>query len=198
MQSIFTYTCALDIPPLFIDALKSHSRNANVILPQIESSKKASPSMPQLWVVYAPHGRVEYVLAVTEGALGAYPLFIFTTEPVATLAGPSFEAKMWELVMALREKVINVRRIYSVFAPRPICITFCNMWTRLTGIAVEANPNPYYDAVISYCTPQTLKLGNQRPATGHEHEIRLAVTSDAPMVATLCQGFSEESVSNSF
>ena len=108
---------------------------------------------------------------------------------------PQIEPKMNEMATALFENV-DVRRICSVFAPKPICIAFCNVWTRLTGIPLETNPNPYHDELVSYCTPQTLKTTNRRPLAGHEHEIRLAVASDALNMTALCQSFSEESVSH--
>ncbi|KAF8627698.1 hypothetical protein AX15_004286 [Amanita polypyramis BW_CC] len=192
MSSLFIYTRAVDIPEWVTRALERHNCNANVILPQIEKSMRNPPSRPQLWIVYAPSQRVEYILAVTEGVVAAYPLFIFTTEPIATLAGLLFEVKMDEIAGALHENV-DVRRIYSVFAPRPICFAFCNAWTRLTGIPIETKPNPYYDAFISYCTPQTLRSSNRRPGNGHEHKMRHATTRDIPMVSAMCQGFSEES-----
>ena len=146
----------------------------------------------QLWIVYQLNGNIEYVLAVTEGPMGPYPAFVFTTKHAKDLTGPLFDSQMEELAQELHARV-DPRRIYSVFAIQPICTKFCDIWTRLTGIPIV--DGPYYDSLLSYCTRQTLRHDNQRPAP-HDFEIRPATPGDIEMVAVMCQGFSEESVSH--
>lgn len=185
-----TYTRAVDIPPQVISTLEHHGYTANVILPQIEKSRQSEPNGNQLWIVYQWDGEVTYVLAVTEGPMGSYPAFIFTTKRVKALAGSLFDSQMEELAQELHGRV-NPRRIYSLFAIEPICTKFCDIWTKLTGIPIV--DGPYYNSIISYCTRETLKLDDQRPAP-HDFEMRPAVPGDIEMVAAMCQGFSEDSV----
>ncbi|KAF8624491.1 hypothetical protein AX17_007120 [Amanita inopinata Kibby_2008] len=190
MSSALTvYKKASEIPSWVISALQ-HDRNANVIIPQIEKSKKDGRDRGQLWVVCAPNRKVKYVLAVTEGPIGAYPAFIFTTE--GTTESPrQLKDEMTALAAKLKEHS-DARRVYSVFAPEATCIEFCDAWTSLTGISqIE---KPYYDALISYCTPKTfVKDDTKSRRIDHDFELRLANEGDIEMVAELCQGFSEES-----
>jgi hypothetical protein len=193
MPSILSaFTRASDIPPQVISTLERHGHAANVILPQIEKSRQSEPSGSQLWIVHQSDRDIEYVLAVTEGQMGPYPAFIFTTKRARDLTGPLFDSQMEELAQELHGRV-NPRRIYSVFAVQPICAKFCDIWSKLTGIPIE--DGPYYDSILSYCTPQTLRHDNQRPAL-HDFEMRPATPGDLEMVAVMCQGFSEESVSH--
>ena len=191
VPSLSVYYQASDIPAPVIETLRSHGCNANTILPQIEKSRRHAPNGQQLWIVYASDRKVEYVLAVTEGVIDAYPVFIFTTKSVSSLAGRSFVNQMNELAVELR-KNIDDHRAYSVFALKPISTTFCKIWADLTRIPVVKNP--YYEALISYCTRETLKV-SKRPPAGHEYDMRLAKMSDLGMVANLCKGFSDECVS---
>jgi hypothetical protein len=191
MPSILsTYTLASEIPQRVLDTLEHHACNANVVLSQILKSRESQADGDQLWIIYELNGEIVYVLAITEGLMGSYPAFIVTTKRVEALAGPSFDSQMEELARELLGRV-NHRRIYSVFAVQPICIKFCDVWSQLTGIAIVNGP--YYDSLISFCTTQTLRTDNQRPAP-HQFELRLAEPGDIELVAPMCQGFSEESV----
>lgn len=192
IPTLSAYSRALEIPPQVISTLERHGHTANVILPQIEKSRQSEPEGNQLWVVYQLDGNIEYVLAVTEGPMGPYPAFVFTTKHAKDLKGPLFDAQMEELARELHGRV-NPKRIYSVFAAQPICAKFCGIWSELTGIPIE--DGPYYDSLLSYCTRQTLRRDNQRPAP-HDFEMRPATPGDIEMVAVMCQGFSEESVSH--
>ncbi|KIL60480.1 hypothetical protein M378DRAFT_110166 [Amanita muscaria Koide BX008] len=186
---VFVYERATEIPAWVIDTLKRHSLNANIILPQIEKSRQNPPDASQLWIVYAPNRKVEYVLSVTESIVDSYPVFIFTTKKQSTLTGNKFIGQMNELADELY-KHVDKRRAYSVYAPRPITTTFCGIWSKLTGIPMIKKP--YYDAHIRRCTRQTF-IKTQRQPVGYEWDMRLAKASDRHMVADLCKGFSEES-----
>jgi len=188
--TLSAYTHASDIPQRVLDALEHHAYSANVVLPQILKSRESQVKGDQLWIVYELNGEVVYILTVTEGPMGSYPAFIVTTKRIEDLAGPSFDPQMEELARGLHDRV-NPRRIYSVFAVQPICAKFCDIWSQLTGTAIVRIP--YYDSLISYCTRQTLRTDNQRPAP-HDFQLRLAEPGDIKMVALMCQGFSEESV----
>ncbi|KAK2463050.1 hypothetical protein APHAL10511_004705 [Amanita phalloides] len=189
---ISTYTKASDIPTWMLDTLNHHGHRANVILPNIEKFKKSPPKSGQLWIAYASEQKLEHMIAVTDGPMGPYPAFIFTTKPLATLHDPSLTAQMSELAQTLKAN-INVRRIYSVFAAEPICTVFCRIWTELTGICTEKRPYPYYDSLSSFCTRETLRLDDPRPVSGYEFFPRLARNSDIEMVALMCQGFAHDS-----
>ena len=189
-STLSAYICASDIPQRVLDVLENHVYSANVILPQIEKSRESQVRGDQLWIVYQLDGEIVYVLAVTEGPMGSYPAFIFTTKRVEALAGPSFDSQMEELARELCGRV-NPRRIYSVFAVQPICVKFCDIWSQLTGITIVKGL--YYDSLISYCTRETLRMDNQRPAP-HDFKLRRAEPCDIEMVALMCQAFSDESV----
>ena len=69
--------------------------------------------------------------------------------------------------------------------------TFSEYWTGLTGHEVE--PEPFYAALLSYCTESTFVDSSFELPAGHA--IRLATKSDVESLAQLCKEFGDDSVS---
>jgi len=69
--------------------------------------------------------------------------------------------------------------------------TFSEYWTGLTGYEVE--PEPFYAALLSYCTEPNFIGSSSRLPAGHV--IRLATKLDVEAVAQLCKEFGDDSVS---
>jgi len=63
-------------------------------------------------------------------------------------------------------------------------------WTGLTGHEVEKEP--FYAALLSYCTEATFVDSNSRLPAGHV--IRLATKSDVEPIAQLCKEFGDDSI----
>ncbi|KAG5636417.1 hypothetical protein H0H81_008127 [Sphagnurus paluster] len=188
--STTTHRSAVDLPADALDAMRSHPRNANIVLPQVEKAL-AEPSGSPVWIVCKADDKVEFVLAVTDGFMGAYPIFIFTTLPFEKLTDEYIRPSLENLAVALAASAVPapVRRVYSVFAPEPVALVFAEEWTRLSDISHDAK-NPYYAAKISYCTADTLAERQDIPAN---YNLRAAVSEDVPAIAELCYLFAKDS-----
>ncbi|GLB37824.1 putative FR47-like protein [Lyophyllum shimeji] len=192
-----TYHSAEDLPKALWDALHSNPRNANVILPQTikAQAEERSPANKSrhlsVWITCSSAFGIEFVLAVTEGYMGSYPVFIFTTLPFRALTDDYIRPCIYKLVRAL-DKAVPHRRVYSVFAPEPITRLFAEEWTRLTGIANYAN-QPFYAAKITYCTAKNLDKRNATIDVTLGYNLRPAVPDDIPAIGELCFLFAVDS-----
>ncbi|KAG5638442.1 hypothetical protein H0H81_012659 [Sphagnurus paluster] len=192
-----TYDNARSLPTDVWHAIRSNARNANIVLPQTNKALADEKSfldeiicspIKSLWIVCRSHANVEFVLAVTEGFMGAYPIFIYTTLPFHNLTNEYIYPSIEVLVIALAAAVPR-RRVYSIFAVEPIARVFAGEWTRFTGISNYAT-NPYYAAKISYCTANTLARQQNPPAN---YNLRVGVTRDIQGIAELCYLFAKDS-----
>lgn len=196
-----TFSAPSQVPEEVWCALESHPVNSNVILPILEKclqreQRGIQPSEEQFWIScssYNPHPAIEFVLSVTSNDLDRYPIFITTTCAYNELTPEFLHPRMTALVKALDE-VVHSRRVYSVFAPEPVAVVFCQIWSELTGI--RPYTEPYYHANVSYCNRKSVyRSATLREHHTHNYELRPAVPEDQSAVAELCKGFSNEGVS---
>lgn len=196
--SVITYRKTNELPKDVWCAIESGPRNANVILPQILKARADEKAYPDkgntTWITCSSHSAgkvfIEFILSVTDGYMGTYPVFIFTTLPFHALTDDHIRPCVTELVKALKAAVPH-SRVYSIFAAKPIALLFAEEWTRSTG--VTSYTTPYYDAKISYCDKRPMSL-----EPSHEYDLRLAKFNDIPAIAELCFLFAAESASFCF
>lgn len=178
--------------------LRAHATNANVILPTLEKALRQRPSKPHCWITYAPARSAEpfeFILSVTEGPMGSYPVFIMSTWSSSELRSrPGCLGPVSMLVDRLRARV-DVGRVYSIFAPKPISEAFAQLWTQSTGVAHYAQ-DPYYAAKLSYCT-RVQEAAAAAQASDFPFALRPAGPQDFEGVKGLCFEFAESSVSHS-
>jgi hypothetical protein len=164
-------------------------------LKQLMAERNGKPALgDEIWVVCwcnQPTPTIDFVLSCTNGPIGTYPVFIFTPHAFASLTDEFMLPRLTLLVHKLRQEV-PTHRVYSVFAPEPVTKTFAKLWTLHTGIKTENEP--YYAALISYCTRETFSNRQMSMTPDLISEIRLAVEADIPSAARLCWGFAKESV----
>jgi hypothetical protein len=100
---------------------------------------------------------------------------------------------MEALVNEVLRSGIPTRRIYSVFAQKPVTELFVELWTQATGIS--SITNPYYDSWMSFCTLQTL-VPSLPPKDAEEapYELRKADSKDLEQTAELCRLFAADCV----
>ncbi|KAH7927274.1 hypothetical protein BV22DRAFT_1103798 [Leucogyrophana mollusca] len=194
-SSVQIYYSPSAIPPQVWETLRQHADTANIILPHAEKAlnleRSGQVSARQVWITYAPPDHpVEFVLSCTEGPLGTYPVFIFTSIAFAELDEDYLEHPLHLLARALHD-VVDIERVFSVFAVRPVTTVFVKIWSELTGVAPYEEP--YYDAIFSYCTKKTLV---NRTTTIHPElifELCPATPGDTEAVAELCRKFAATS-----
>nr|GAT51533.1 predicted protein [Mycena chlorophos] len=189
------YFSATAIPGDVWDALHADPRAANVILPiaQKQLTRQTDPSKRgQCWIAVFSFGKVDFVLSVTNGDNGQYPVFIFTPHRPHLRTREFLHPRLLRLAEALHASM-PVKRIYSVFAPDEIAYPFVACWTHLTG--VQALRDPYYHAWSSYCSRQTFVSPKRQDTVvpGVIFQLRPAVESDLSGVAELCYLFAKES-----
>jgi len=189
---------ASDIPSEVWNTLEAHAVNANVILPALLTSlaaEKEGVVIPnQRWLVFygQDNQTVEFVLSCTNGCMGAYPIFIFTTHKYSAL-NPTYLIPRLQFLAEVLHETVPIERVYSVFAPEIIATLFIDIWTRLTGIECHA-PDPYYYAAkISFCSRRT--LSRSQPTQNTAFSMRPASMEDIEQVAVLCFEFALTSVS---
>ncbi|KAF8058776.1 hypothetical protein FPV67DRAFT_517669 [Lyophyllum atratum] len=192
-----TYRSAGELPKAVWDALHASPRNANVILPQAlkalsqERNPVSRNAPPSVWITCSSLSGIEFILGVTEGDMGSYPIFIFTTLPFDTLTDDYIRPCINMLVRALDDAVPR-RRVYSVFAAEPITLLFAEEWTHFTGIGNYAD-KPFYAAKISYCTAQNLDKRNATIDVSLGYNLRPALPEDIPAIGELNFLFAKES-----
>ncbi|KAG1747345.1 hypothetical protein EDB19DRAFT_300124 [Suillus lakei] len=185
-----------NIPEDVWDALRGNAARANVILPHAEkvsSHKEILPGSEQIWLVYSEPGNsdVKFILSCTEGPLGKYPLFIVPIAPNTELIPELLQGPMEAFCEVLLNEVgVRRQRVFSVFSVEPVTKAFANAWEKIAEI--DCIKEPYYDAIFSMCTPETLvRTGPQ--SEDEIIELRLAVPQDAGKISTLCQEFANTS-----
>jgi len=197
---IETFTCASAITDIVWEALKAKPRDSNTILPHAlkslaEEKSGELPTSNERWIVCSSYNShtVDLVLSCTEGPMGSYPIFIFSTRPFADLTEEYLLPRLDALVRAVYEEV-PIERVYSVFAPDPITQLFVSLWTEATGVQSYTD-EPYYAAKLSYCTRRSIV---NRQTTVHPdlvYDLRPAVDDDILDVAELCHKFAADCVS---
>ncbi|CAL1695213.1 unnamed protein product [Somion occarium] len=145
----------------------------------------------QFWIVCMTnqgggHIFVDFVLSCTEGPLGSYPIFIFTTIPHGRLTSDPAASRISSLAYHLSLSV-PTRRVFSVFAPEPVAQIFASIWTEHNGIPLDPIQAEYYAAKLMFCDRGTLREGVTSP------ELRRAVVGDIPKAAQLCYEFAAKS-----
>ena len=186
------YYRASDLPSSALYALRSNARNANIILPTLEKALAGQTQDGQIWITCSHGSDVEFVLAITQGYMGPYPAFIFTTIPFDELTDQHARPFISTLVHALF-KAVPSKRIYSVFAVEPVTRIFAEEWTLITGI--QAYSEPYYAAKISHCTLASLDTRSTSDDAALGYRLRPAVEADIPAIAELCFMFADAAVS---
>ena len=108
------YYRASDVSRSAMDALRSNARKANVILPTLEKTLARELAGQfqgeQVWITCSYDSDVKFVLAITQGYMGPYPAFIFTTIPFHELSDQHIRPFIVTLVNALVREV-PMRRI---------------------------------------------------------------------------------------
>ena len=131
--------------------------------------------------------KLDLVLSCIDWTLGNYPIFLWSPQP---------KDKTWLIprITKITNHLLDCappERVFSVFGMTWLVKTFSEYWTGLTGYEVE--PEPFYAALLSYCTESTFINSSSRLPAGHV--IRLATKSDVEAVAQLCKEFGDDSVS---
>jgi hypothetical protein len=197
--TIQVYRSASSLPSSVWEAFQSSPQDSNIMYPhalkRLIAERNGQPALDdELWIAYwsnQPTPTIDFVLSCTNGPLGTYPVFLFTPHAFTSLTEEFLLPRLAPLVDKLRQEV-PTQRVFSVFAPEPVSNVFAKLWTRHTGIQTENEP--YYAALISYCTRETFTNRQISSAPDFIYETRLAVASDIPGAARLCWGFASESV----
>ena len=142
-----------------------------------------------VWTVDPAKNRptLDIILSCVDWALGNYPIFLWSPQPAD-------KAWVTPRIVKLTNSLLGCvppERVFSVFGATWVVKTFSEYWTGLTGHEVESEP--FYAALLSYCTQSTFTHPSSRLPAGHV--IRLATQSDVESVAQLCKEFGDDSVS---
>ncbi|KAG1776802.1 hypothetical protein EV702DRAFT_946659, partial [Suillus placidus] len=159
---------------------------ANTILPHAEK---------QIWLVYSEltTSNIRFILLVSaEGPSGKYPLFIVPIAPIK-LTPELLQGPMEAFCEALLNEVdIGRQRVFSVFSVEPVTNAFASAWEKIADI--KCMNEPYYDAMFSICTSNTLVCNGPPPlAEDVMLELRPAVPQDLDEIAELCREFASTS-----
>jgi len=207
--AFFVHTSPTDFLATTQTWLHAHERRANIILAHAEKLRaqeqsgtlapgqfwitawSASPAVPSSTTTSASRrSHLDFVLACTEGHMGTYPLFLFSTHEIVTLPEQWLDQCMHQLAQKL-VTLVDPARVFSFFGQERAVQMFCGHWSNLTGFRPVSQP--YYEASSTYCTPETFASSRPEPEAGHV--MRKAVPSDLDQVARLCQEFADDSVS---
>ncbi|KDQ18263.1 hypothetical protein BOTBODRAFT_104610 [Botryobasidium botryosum FD-172 SS1] len=199
-------------------ALHAREREANTILPYALKARsdegngarvvgdasvrawwaKYSPSRssvqtpPRFWITCwskTSQGPVlDFALSCTEGPLGTYPLFFFSTRDDRDITTPYLSPRLSQLACQLKD-CAPPQRAFSIFGPEQVIREFVAHWSALTGFIPM--PNEYYAAHLSFCTRETLTPPAKPLPSGHI--MRLAQDRDAQRAAILCGEFASDS-----
>ncbi|KAJ7647819.1 hypothetical protein FB45DRAFT_209699 [Roridomyces roridus] len=189
-----TYGSASALPANVWAALRSNPQNSNTILPiatkSLAREQETGTSRDQCWIVVHSHETIDFVLSVTNGEVGKYPIFVFTTHPIHRLTNDFLFPRLTRLADEMA-RVLPVERVYSIFAPDVVTKMLVEIWSSLTGVAFY--PDPYYHAKLSYCTKRSFVNRQMTTFPGLVYELRPAVETDLHAVAELCYLFAEDS-----
>ncbi|KAF5357406.1 hypothetical protein D9758_005951 [Tetrapyrgos nigripes] len=191
------YYKASSLPAEVFAAFEQNPVTFNCMLPHILKCLKLEEHGRvidgQCWIVvttYNPEPRVDFVLSCTENEMGKYPIFIASTSPPPSLSDEFVRPRLHLIVEHLLD-IVDLYRVYSVFAPDAVAYWFAQLWTEQTGI--RCYDNPYYAAKLSVCCSKTFKYRSVTISPGLEYNLRPAVEADLHAVAELCYGFAQES-----
>ncbi|KAJ7255966.1 hypothetical protein C8J57DRAFT_1024417, partial [Mycena rebaudengoi] len=176
-----TYRSASSLSDEVWSALKASPQNSNVILPIALKSlarekNQGTAGHDQYWIAVHSHGAVDFILSCTNGDIGAYPIFIFTTHPIHHLTPDFLLPRLVCLAEALHAAV-PIEHVYSVFAPDAVTTMFVEIWSSLTGVGAYKD-DPYYHAKLSYCTKRSFVNRQMTVLPGLVYQLRPAVDSD--------------------
>ena len=145
-----------------------------------------------LWTVSSPSGpaTLDLVLSCVNWSLGDYPIFLWTPHRASAASSAWLAPRIQQLADHLHS-CIPPERVFSVFGMTSLVKSFARIWTQMTGFVIEAEP--FYAALFSYCTAETLREGDTALPEGHR--LRKAVMADLEPVAQLCKEFADDSVS---
>lgn len=199
--SIDEYRSATHLPNLIWDTFRAHPCDANIMYPHAEKSEereRMGEFTSGLWITCTTSQTfatptLDFVLSCTEGPMGSYPIFIFTTIPKSEQSSDYSFRRIRYLAQRLA-RIVPPERVFSVFAPDQVTRTFASIWTEETGVRIDSDPI-YYAAKISYCTKRSLRHKGYTLLSGVDYDLRLARDEDLAACAELCRGFAEESVS---
>ena len=186
------------IPPFVMDWLRSDPRS-NIILPHLQKVRRDEANLVtanQFWlVIYSSWlsqptiKNVEFIVAVTNGPIRAYPIFILTVMESAQLSDDYLARFMPEIVRRL-SGAVPLSRVFATFGLDRVTDSFERHWCYTHGIK-SVKPS-YYWAKFTCCTSNTLREGKPLP---QGVTIRRATLEDREQTARLCWGFASESVS---
>ncbi|KAL1744822.1 acyl-CoA N-acyltransferase [Schizophyllum fasciatum] len=197
---IHTYTRPSQIPDAVWNTLEEHAASANIVYAgalktRRQEEQRNRPAAPgQAWITSSVLTRngpvVDFILSCSDGAMGGYPVFIFTTHRISSLNRDNLYPRLGPIAEALL-KAVPTHRVYSVFAPDIIATTFTEIWQKLTAIAPEREL--YYHAAFSRLPRRAFRDRAPSNIHGMDFQLRPAVDADIPRVAALCKGFASTS-----
>ncbi|KAF7972198.1 hypothetical protein HWV62_18680 [Athelia sp. TMB] len=190
--SVVAYDDARALPEGALAALAAHPRESNVVLSGVEKAlaRTDAPKRKEHWIVCTTDDAVEFVLSCTEGVIGSYPVFIYSTQPSSDLRDDFLHHRLTLLAQKL-VNTVGVARVFSVFALERVTQVFQHLWSQLTGIA--ADPTPYYAATFTHCDKSSFVEHAPILCPSYKFDLRPAVETDIPAVADLCYGFAQGS-----
>jgi hypothetical protein len=132
---------------------------------------------------------LDMVLSCIDWSLGDYPIFLWSPHRAGSISSAWTAQRMTQLCDTLRS-FVTPERVFAVFGQTHLSRAFQNCWTAATGYRVE--PEPFYAALYTYCTPATFSDQPLRIPAGHE--LRKANLGDLDSVRQLCQEFADDGV----
>lgn len=163
----------------------------------LTSPLSAPPRSDSFWLTVwsskssSTSATLDLVLSCISSTLGNYPIFLWTPHCHSTMPLTWLVPRIAELTQHLYAST-PPKRIFSVFGKTLLVKAFSQYWSGLTGFLLE--PEPFYAAYHTFCTPESLKESNHQIPTNHR--VRRAIEHDLDCVAQLCQEFADSSVSN--
>lgn len=144
-----------------------------------------------LWTV-SPQSALptlDLIVSCVNWSLGDYPIFLWTPHRASAASPGWLKPRIHEITKHLLD-CVPPERVFSVFGLTSLVKTFSRVWTQMTGFAIE--PEPFYAALHSYCTPETFREGDAALPQGHH--LRKAKMADQEAVAQLCKEFADDSI----
>ncbi|KAF9516032.1 hypothetical protein BS47DRAFT_713309 [Hydnum rufescens UP504] len=144
------------------------------------SSYPLSPSTPTL----------DLVLSCTKSEIDNLPIFLWSRRDPPSLTRDYLVPRLTVLIRHLRS-VVPTTRVFSAFSPTIITKTFAACWHNETGIM--SHPIPYYEAVLSYLTRDSLTHNPVSARPRPPFTLRQATAADMEDVAVQCYDFALDS-----
>lgn len=145
-----------------------------------------------LWSVSSPSApaTLELVLSCVNWTLGDYPIFLWTPHRSSAASASWLAPRVQEVAKTLT-CCVPPERVFSIFGMTSLVKTFARIWAEMTRFDIE--PKPFYAALFSYCTTETLRAGDSTLPEGHR--LRKATMADLESIAVLCKEFADDTVS---